>query len=171
MQRRLPERVDPVAMVRAGREFSGRVALARMPRLLERVRAEHAEEFDVELRFGTSEAGTDYVSGHIRGNLELTCERCLEAMFHEVDIGFQLALVESEALAERIPEEFEPLVYGEEQVALKDLVEDEILLSLPMFARHEAEKCPGPPLGQAGEQEAEEPGKRQPFAVLKDLKT
>ncbi|HEB98262.1 MAG TPA: DNA-binding protein [Thiotrichales bacterium] len=170
MQQRLPERFDPVAMVRAGREFSGRLALAGMPRLLERVRTDRAGEFEVDLRFGTSDAGTDYVSGHIRGSLELTCERCLEAMSHEVDIGFQLALVESEALVERIPEEFEPLVYGDEQLALKELIEDEILLSLPMFARHEAEKCPGPPLGQGEEQEAEEPGKRQPFAVLKDLK-
>ncbi|WJW74243.1 YceD family protein [Thiohalobacter sp. IOR34] len=168
MQQRLPERLDPVSLIRNRRQLAGRLSTARMARLTPRLE-EQDVELEVELDFGTSEAGTRYIAGRIRGELRLRCERCLEPLRFPVDLDFRLALIESEALADRIPEEFEPLVYAGEPLSLSDLIEDELLLALPMFAVHADEAGCG--ARQAQSEPEQVAGQRDnPFAVLEKLK-
>lgn len=99
----------------------------------------------------------------VTGNLLLACQRCLEA------IPFQLAV---DSLLEIVPEgadlsqdeleddtrDFLPVV---KELEVGELVEDEILLALPVAPRHE--KCGLPGAADAGE-------RIHPFATLAGLK-
>ena len=49
---------------------------------------------------------------------------------------------------------------------LRDLIEDELLLGLPMSPLHEPEMCPAVNMTRE-----HAPGRHSPFAVLKDLKS
>ncbi|MBN4063404.1 DUF177 domain-containing protein [Cardiobacterium sp. AH-315-I02] len=88
------------------------------------------------LKFGNC-AGFACLKGSVSASLVTECQRCLKPMQTEVMGRFKFALVNSEDEFELLPEELEPyLVEGEEQ-SIVELIEDELLLSLPMVIVHE----------------------------------
>ena len=105
------------------------------------------------------------VSCIIEGFVFLTCRVSLEAFRHEVAIHDRLILVERESQLPPVEAESETedyLVAGE-PVDIRDLVEDAVLLSLPMMPRK-------PGVGEAGESKVNEEPKPSPFAALASLK-
>lgn len=99
----------------------------------------------------------------VGGLLLLACQRCLEAIPFELDVDSLLELIPADA--ELSQEELEDdtrdflSVAGELEVA--ELVEDEVLLALPVAPRHE--RCGLPGAADAGE-------RINPFAALTGLK-
>ncbi len=76
----------------------------------------------------------------VQTQLSVQCQTCLHAMPIDVDSVFTLQLVLRE---DQIDEdgEFDPLLVGDEEISLRDLVEDELILSLPVVANHEPGEC------------------------------
>jgi len=88
------------------------------------------------LKFGDC-VGFSCLKGSVSATLVTECQRCLKPMQAEVTGRFKFALVNSEDEFELVPEELEPyLIEGEEQ-SIIELIEDELLLSLPMVTVHE----------------------------------
>lgn len=171
MSTRLPEFVDPWRAADLGKQFSGRAALAKLPRLMEAVLAPEGE-VELDLTFDRDAQKRACIQGIVRATLTLECQRCLGPMSFPVEAELHLALVESAAEAERLPEVYDPLLIEEPRIRLLDIVEDELLLSIPLIPKHEAGACSAkyvasPP--QQGEPE-ETPNKENPFAVLAELK-
>ena len=79
----------------------------------------------------------------VQGQVEMTCQRCLGAMQHTVEIDRVVYLARSEVEMERLDEmpESDAILVGE-RLDLVDLVEDEVLLGLPLAAMHDAGQCP-----------------------------
>lgn len=127
-------------------------------------------EVAVELHFGHFEAGVEGMVGHIEGKLRLTCQRCLEALTMPVKLDVNLGLVESEALIDRLPEGFEPLLLTEDRLHLIELIEDELLLAIPDFPRHDAQDCRIKTSASGATETTEAESKDNPFAVLNELK-
>lgn len=73
----------------------------------------------------------------------MTCQRCLGAMRHAVQIERALHLARNEAELERLDAlpDGDAILVGE-TLDLVDLVEDEVLLSLPLAAMHAEGECP-----------------------------
>jgi len=165
MLNRLPEQVEPLRLAEVGRAFRGEVAVSRLQRLAPDLRS-HEGALQVELHFGLDERQVYALTGSIRGVLELTCQRCLEAVAVPIDIRLRLGIVTSEAEAERLPEGYDMLLAGRDPVVVAELVEDEIILALPLIPRHsDAAQCGMQP------EDAAVPGRKvSPFAVLEDLK-
>lgn len=116
----------------------------------------------------SSGAGYLGLQGSVDAILKLTCQRCLELMQHEVCGQFKFGLITREEEAEELPTNVEPyLIEGDEQSVI-DILEDELLLSIPIAAMHE-EAC-SEFLQQQKEERRVEKEKANPFAVLKDLK-
>jgi uncharacterized protein len=69
--------------------------------------------------------------------LELECQNCLEAVDWPIDCTIKLGIVTSMDQADRLPEDYEPLMVEEEKILLKNIIEDEILLILPAFPKHQ----------------------------------
>jgi len=105
------------------------------------------------------------VSCIIEGFVFLTCQSSLEVFRHDVSIDDRLVLAASEAAMPSIEEESETEDYlvADEPLDIRDLVEDAVLLALPMVPRK-----PGLEEPRAGNGEAVR--KESPFAALAGLK-
>lgn len=80
----------------------------------------------------------------IRARLDLQCQRCLRAVPIELDFRKRLELVRSESdiSDDELEDEQVDAVVACREMSVMDLVEDEILLALPMVARHDACEFP-----------------------------
>lgn len=171
-QQRLPVEVDPFRMAEQGRQFKGLVKIGSLKRLVPLLESADGQ-FEVELAFDVDEIGIKYVCGTLQAVLEMKCQRCLELMQLPLNSEFQLALVESEVEAEQLPETYEPLVVDASPIHLLDMLEDEILLSLPQIPMHSESECSIQPKEmnkELAEQPDRETGNTNPFAVLGKLK-
>ena len=163
----LPERLDLLREADRGRAFRGRLALRLMERLSAVVRGDEGEA-EVELRF-EREGGHAVIEGRVAARVRLTCQRCLEAVELELDQPLHLALVQGEEEAQRLPERLDPLLVGDEPVAVALRVEEELLLALPAVPRHD--RChPVAATPEPAPDAHAEPRRENPFAVLAQLK-
>ena len=82
--------------------------------------------------------------------LQMCCQRCLQPVAVPLDVDTQLRFVRDEALAEKLDEDSEEDVLAlPATLDLQALVEDELILALPLVPRHES--CPQPLPMSAGE--------------------
>jgi uncharacterized protein len=102
----------------------------------------------------------------IEGFVFLTCQSSLEAFRHEISVDDRLILVDSEAELPAIEEESdtEDYLVADEPLDIRDLIEDAVLLALPMVPRkpglEETRGGEGPPGSE----------RTSSFAVLASLK-
>jgi len=170
MRTRLPEMLPVMAnfmrLVELNRTIEGAYPLAKFERLGETLLS-NAGYVNAKLEFGHS-VGFACIKAKASVNLLVRCQRCLKPMQTEVSGRFKFALLDSEDDIELLPDEFEPyLLEGEEQ-SIIDIIEDELLLSLPMVTVHK-EACSDFMINQQKAiKEAEEAS--HPFAALKALK-
>jgi uncharacterized protein len=167
---RLPVHIDPIRMADTRRLLQGEVALAEMPRLVDALQ-DGDGNVSVSLEFGIDEEGIRVMRGRVQAEVTLVCQRCLEAMRHQVDNQFALGLVRSETEAEELPSHYEPLLLDGKPLFLRDVIEDEMLLALPIVPRHPPQEC-GAKM-ESGKAETEQDGGQRdnPFASLAELKT
>ncbi|HYF41547.1 MAG TPA: YceD family protein [Ramlibacter sp.] len=103
--------------------------------------------------------------------LALTCQRCLAPVQERVEVDRLFRFVADEALAAAEDDESEEDVLAISRAFdLLELVEDELLMALPVAPRHEV--CPEPVTLSAADPEFDAgPGRENPFAQLAKLKT
>ena len=96
--------------------------------------------------------------------VEVECQRCLQPMQVSLSVDRRIFFVEGEDAAAALDAENEDDVLGlEAALDLRGLLEDELLLALPLVPRHEA--CPQPLTLRTDEVPVE-----HPFAALAALK-
>ncbi len=134
MSRDFPALVNFWRMAQARRGFKGTWPLARMERLRSLL-ASDAGEAGFTISFGIDDAGYAFADLHVSAELILECQRTLEAFGLPVDQHVRLGLIATEADAVALPEGYEPLVARDEPSALVDLIEDELILALPLIAK------------------------------------
>lgn len=163
----IPEHIDPFRFAEQSLGLEGVVNLADMPRLSVNLGATD-NHVTVKLQFGRDEQQTAYLKGHIEAALTLQCQRCMEPFVYGIMSDFALGIVNTLDEANALPEHYEPALAVEGSLALRELIEDELILNLPIIPRHEPDQCKVqlPLAGEGGEQ-----GKGEnPFHVLKSLK-
>lgn len=168
--------LDIVAFAEAGASLSGEDPLSHYARL-------SREDLDGEgkavVRWQTQGRSEPVAGGapeiwldlQAQTELGMQCQRCLEPMRQALAFERSFRFVRDEATAEQLDEELEEdVLVWRKDFDLQALVEDELLMELPVAPRHEV--CPSTPPMQvqthdfdAGEQE-----KPNPFAALKALK-
>ena len=102
--------------------------------------------------------------------VNMRCQRCLGAMAVALDVDRWIRFVRDASQAEALDAELEEDVLElERQMDLRELVEDELLLELPLVPRHDL--CPEPlPMAEEPEQAEAPPARPNPFAALAQLK-
>lgn len=169
-QHRLPDSVDPYQLARAGEVLQGELDGTDMDRLRSLLHGT-MEPVSLQLRFSLSQGRLPVISGHVRARLPLLCQRCLETTIEDIDASFSLGVIRGEGQLAQLPEDLEPLILEQDKLTLSSLIEDELLLSLPLVAMHQPEQCAVrlEPTGNRQGQAEEEP-RKNPFAVLESLK-
>jgi len=104
--------------------------------------------------------------------VHLTCQRCLQPMAQDLGVDRTIRFVPGEDQAEQLDEELEEDVLAlPRTLDLAELIEDELILALPIVPMHVA--CPQP-LTSVGEVDADlsetEEAPANPFAVLAALR-
>ncbi len=167
----LPEYIDPLRLADARAVLQGQVAVSGMARLAPSLRSTQGV-VDFDLAFSVDMEGIRCVHGSLSTQLDVICQRCMQPMELPLEAQVALGVVVSMQEAERLPSAYEPLVVGAEPVSLKEMIEDELLLVLPVAPIHPEQQCPAW-RERILEEEQEEPaqeGKKNPFAVLAQLK-
>ncbi|GMQ89042.1 MAG: YceD family protein [Gammaproteobacteria bacterium] len=160
----LPEYIEPVGLADAGRSFRGEVPVSELMRL--RPSLSRADgRLKVALEFHVDERRVRTLSGCVEGSVDLVCQRCLETLMFPLDVDFKLGIISSDEEISRLPDGYEPLLVTGEPLRTFDVIEDEVLLAIPVIPLHEG--VDGCKSGYVNQPAAE---KENPFSVLKKLK-
>lgn len=170
-------RLDVKAFAKAAGALSGRDPVSGYARLMEEVGGQAGDcQLDWhargELRVGSN--GFSQIWLHLQAavSLPLVCQRCLGPADIEVafDRSFRFVATEEQAEAEDEDAEEDVLALRRD-FNLRELIEDELLMALPVVPRHEV--CPTEVrlVAQDPDFEAESAAKPNPFAVLVKLQS
>lgn len=162
----LPERVDFRRLAARNTSLQGVLPLVRLSRLAEML--VHTQgEARASLTFQQDEERRYVLAGQVNAELSVICQRCLEPVTVDVRPAVQLVAVWPDADEQQLPVRYDPCPVGEEPVSLFDMMEDELLLALPMVNYH-ADCC----LAVEPEVLVDAPAPRRdnPFQALQVLK-
>jgi uncharacterized protein len=168
----LPATIDPIQLAERGARLTGTLPLKGMARLTQNC-LDEAGGVHVDLVFERGEGQEVFLMhGRLRADLHLTCQRCLEGMDLTLEASPWFILVKSDASRDTLEDQPDFLV-ADKPLSLSALVEDELLLALPMVPMHERSRCPARVYvttgADSGLKQAEEEN-RSPFSVLSSLK-
>lgn len=176
-----PDRLDMRAFAQAGAQLSADEPLAHYERLLAEVppgaeATGNAVQWTAqgELRSGARGAEPSvWLHLQARAELPLVCQRCLAPVPVRIEVDRWFRFVADEATAATEDEDSEEDVLAlEPRPNLRELIEDELLMELPLVPMHET--CPQPVAMTAGGVEtpadAGEAPRKNPFAELAKLK-
>ena len=110
--------------------------------------------------------GPRVVSGGLQCEANMMCQRCLQPVTVTLRGSIRWGLVFSEREMQSLDRELDPVLVEEGQLFLRQAIEDEMVLLLPIMPMHDScdnEWIPDPEPGDVLE-------KKSPFAVLATLK-
>ncbi len=168
MSDRLPDQIDPIVFAERRSILTGSIQLAQFQRLADLL-ATDLGEVDVDIQFAR-QGKRVVIFGTIKATLQLVCQSCLSAMPWQLDMPFKLGLVASEQEAERIEIDCEPYLFSGEKISLNELIEDEILLALPDYPKHDFDCVSARSSKDTGFDEGGLTQMNNPFSVLAKLK-
>ena len=153
---------DAFAFARDGRVLKGTLAVEELDRLHDLL-AEISGEVSFQLTGYKGDSGEFMLHLEVSGVIPLACQRCLEAIPFDLDVDSLLELVPAgaELSQDELEDDTRDFLPVERELDVVEVVEDEILLALPVAPRHE--KCGLPGAADAGE-------RINPFAKLAGLK-
>jgi uncharacterized protein len=164
-----PERIDAVKMFARMGSITAELPLARLQRLSDQLSGKTGV-VDVDVLFGTDEEGRRHLSGTLDARVQVACQRCLQDM--ELDLHCELSLLvfDTEDEVQELPESRDAVTMTEDGLDVVALIEDELILSLPMIPMHADVGCNRVlnALKQGEGPVAEE--RPNPFAILAGLK-
>lgn len=181
-----PRHLDIEAFCRAGETLSGQNTLDEFERL-----HEPRDEADLDAAGSTAAAPVRWsVSGEWRTgqpdpgtwlhldaqtNVPRTCQRCLQPMTVDLHVHRSFRFVETESLAAELDENSEDdVLVASRNFNLLELIEDELLMDLPIVPMHDvcgAIPTPEPETIELGRTEPppSSPDRPHPFAALQSL--
>lgn len=167
----LPQQADLRKLANTATRLEGEIELAALPRVRE-VLVDSSGVLVYSLSFGFDEAGHVIINGQINASVALLCQRCLQAMSCPIQSTFSLGVVANEEQADGLSERLEPLMATDGLADTSTIIEDEVLLCLPIVAFHAEGEC-GRGMGFTSEDEGFERAEKRrenPFEMLAALK-
>ncbi len=153
--------IDGLEFARTGSKLQGALPVAGFVRLRDAL-CTNKGTVRFELLGVPEELGRPALRLKVSGELQFVCQRCLGALEFplHIDVSLQLAATQAELDAEPLAAAGPEGIVAGREMPVRDLVEDELLLAIPLVLRHV--RCAG------GEPQALDE-KRSPFAALRGL--
>lgn len=161
-----PEHLDALKLFARNGAISAELPIARLKRFSDYL---HAPSGDVSVRleFGHDEQGRKLLSASLQVQVQLLCQRCLGPMSLDIETTLKLLVLD---------EDHKESIDGLEAVCMEDgnldvpgLIEDELILCLPLAPLHEDNNCNRElNLYRTKGEEAQQ--RTNPFSVLASLK-
>jgi uncharacterized protein len=153
--------IDGLEFARTGSKLQGAWPVADFARLRDVLRTNDGT-LQYELLGVPQGRGRPALQLKVGGALQLVCQRCLGALEFplRIDVSLQLAATQAEVDAQPLEAEGPEQIVAGREMPVRELVEDEVLLAIPLAPRHE--RCAGGQARAAG-------GEGSPFAGLRGL--
>ncbi len=164
----LLKQINPFQSAQRGLQVTGQIPIAKLERLSASL-VDSQGFVEVELVFGVDEEKIRTLQGVATAKVRLACQRCLEPVAIELQATLNLGMVTSEEAAKNLPGRYDPLVVAEPVLELHSVVEDELILCLPLIPQHDDCEIQTS-FGEAEAPAVEEVKKPNPFSVLAQLK-
>ncbi len=150
--------------------FEGEIPVADLDRLAELLYSDESASapggIQVNFEFVPNEYGLPMLAGQLSARLELECQRCLGAM--DVPLALELRLL-IDASEDVVRESSLDTLYSDDgYIDVFDVIEDELILAIPLVARHDDRACNRHWPAEADDTSAVA---ESPFAALGALKT
>jgi len=149
--------------------FEGEISLAELGRVGELLHPGQSDpegrKITLKFEFVRDEYEIPMLVGHLETSLELECQRCLKALEWPMALDFSLMIDASDEL---VKDSSVDTLYSEDGfIDIVEVVEDELILAIPLVVMHEDTACNE----NWQVSESETTIKDNPFAVLQQLKT
>ncbi|WP_159431084.1 YceD family protein [Fontimonas thermophila] len=158
----IPREVRASLAVAQEYRFCGELAVTALPRLCAQLGG-NASVLRIDLA-ADARSGWPRLHGSVTSVVELGCQRCGSEYLKPLQIGIDLRFVDSEDEERALLPDFDPYWVQDDRLPLHELVEDEVLLALPMLPRcptcENAVETASTPVPDAGAK------RDNPFAVL-----
>ena len=127
---------DLEALAEREATISGEIELRQLTRLRDVL---HSDSGSVQAVLKFSRQASVYVTVELKidATVDLICQRCLEPMQHRVSEEVSLVLLDQDSALGDLVETREAVVLDSEKLKPASLVEDELIVSLPIIPRHE----------------------------------
>lgn len=163
----LPAMIKPLKLARQEGKLQGHMPLEQLTLLAaDCVSNEGTVEADLTLKM---EGPRAEIHGSASATVKLVCQRCLDAADVPLKVQIALGFVQTEEQAKELPSSLEPFLLEEEEIPLASLLEQELILALPIVAYH-SDCEPFPYQGGEDQAPSSVEEKPNPFAVLEQLK-
>ena len=149
--------IDGLEFARSRGRLSGDWPIEDFPRLQGEVRSGTALRY--ELEGAPQEQGRPALRLRVTGTLQLACQRCLGPLEHPLRVDALLLLFDRESDIGASAEAPDGIVATKE-MAVRDLIEEEVLLAIPYAPRHDGCRSGTDAAGASG---------ARPFADLRSL--
>lgn len=166
----IPRQIEPRKFASQEVELTGPIPAEELTRLKSACVGINSVEASV--KFFVDDRREKVVKGQVNADLQVQCQRCLEAANLQLMCDVHLAIVWTQEKAKQLPENYDPWVVEEDEADLYSALEEEILLNLPYVVYHDY-ACVDAKLLHSEPASADEASgidKANPFQVLKQLK-
>ena len=160
----LPEHVNANRFIDAKEEISGHLEPQHYKRFAEM--ANLAPSAKVVLHGYSEPFGPKVVVGKLEAEAQMICQRCLKPVTVALEGSIRWGLVFSESEMEGLDRDLDPILVEEGQLPLRQAIEDELILLLPIMPTHQS--CNSDWISDTEPVDVSE--KKSPFAVLAALK-
>lgn len=161
----VPGVIEPARFARERSHVTGVLALTQLPRLAD-VLFDHEGGVRYNVEGYTTAKGQPALHISLAADLGACCQRCLDRLPLHLDVERDIVLLAEVRALDQADDDDDDTdaIPHTTTLDLLDLIEEEVVLSLPMVPRHPDDGCSAQP--------AAEPGKPDsPFSVLAGLKT
>ena len=165
----LPTHIDPRKLALQGNLLEGTVNVADLARLEASVSA-ICGPLQASIQFSLDESRAKIAEGEAKVPVETVCQRCLDPVVLDLQANFAVQVIWSEDHLNRVAANYEPWLVVDKMANLNELLEDEVLLALPLVNYHPAGECTGDTFIKEVEATGDEVASDNPFNVLLQLK-
>jgi uncharacterized protein len=165
----IPPHVDPRKLADRGVTLQGSLPLASLERLCDLL-SDDVGTVQVKFIFERAEDHTALMHSDLSVDVKMVCQRCLELVTLPIHSECTYAVVREGANTQSLPKGYDVLELGEDPLDLRAVIEEELLLALPIIPAHHPEECQQPAGLEEPEPTEDEVTRSNPFSVLAQLK-
>ena len=157
--------INPLHLAKNNKQIKGAVSLDLLERL-EGILLDYQGQVEYSLFFDFDTFGICIIKSNINTKVLLSCQRCLKPLIIDIEKTSTLGIYRDLEELRKLSANYEPFQLNEEFILIKTLVEDELLLAIPIAPLHKDINC----IKREVSNEIKNTKKVNPFSVLGVLK-
>ncbi|MDD2162040.1 MULTISPECIES: YceD family protein [Pseudomonas] len=165
----IPPHVDPRKLADRSATLEGKLQLADLQRLCGPL-ADNQGMVRTKFSFERDERNAVVFHSELEVEVKMVCQRCLELVTLPIHSECDYAVVKVGGNTQSVPQGYDVIELDEDPLDLLALVEEELLLALPIVPAHDPKDCQQPAGLEEPESSEDEVTRSNPFSVLAQLK-